>query len=42
MSPHIFFSNPPSFSVEWGTIPHNFEILDGTLIIDKMILCMID
>jgi hypothetical protein len=31
MSP-IFFSNPPHFSVEWGTIPHNFEILDATLL----------
>jgi hypothetical protein len=30
MSP-TFFSNPPHFSVEWGTIPHNFEILDATL-----------
>jgi hypothetical protein len=28
--PHIFFQIP-HFSVEWGTIPHNFEILDATL-----------
>jgi hypothetical protein len=30
MSP-TYISNPPHFSVEWGTIPHNFEILDATV-----------
>jgi hypothetical protein len=38
-----FFSSPPHFSVEWGTIPHNFEILDATLyrkiFVSALLLC---
>jgi hypothetical protein len=35
----MYFSNPPHFSVEWGTIPHNFEMLDATLGLQDNVTC---